>query len=85
MMKTMSKSASHNSPTPKNLQRAFEHAVRDIYEAGLSGKISQYRTSIAQKIGVKAPSSPGCAEKQALADAAKALAQLWKISPHFTR
>lgn len=81
----MNKSTEHNSPTPKNLQRAFEHAVRDIYEAGLSGKISPYRTPIAQRIGVKAPSSPAHAEKQALTDAAKALAQLWKISPHFTR
>jgi hypothetical protein len=74
-----------NSPAPKNLQRAFEHAVRDIYEVGLGGRISQYRTPIAQRVGVKSPSSPANAEKQALADAAKALAQLWKISPHFTR
>lgn len=81
----INKSAEHNSPKPKNLQRAFEHAVRDIYEAGLTGKVSQYRTPIAQRIGVKAPNSPEHAEKQALADAAKALAQLWKISPHLTR
>jgi hypothetical protein len=81
----INKSMEQTSPTPKNLQRAFEHAVRDIYEVGLSGKISQYRTPIAQRLGVKAPSSPANAEKQALADAAKALAQLWKISPHLTR
>jgi hypothetical protein len=81
----MNKSTEQTSPTPKNLQRAFEHAVRDIYEAGLSGRISDYRTPIAQRIGVKRPSSPATAEKQALADAAKALAQLWKISPHLSR
>lgn len=81
----MNKSVQHNPAVPKNLQRAFEHAVRDIYEAGLSGKISQYRTPIAQRIGAKAASSPAHAEKQALSDAAKALAQLWKISPHLTR
>jgi hypothetical protein len=65
-------------PVTRNLQRSFEHAVRDIYEAGLTGKTSQYRTPIVQRA-----STPACGpveEKRALSDAAKALAQLWKVS-----
>ena len=81
----MNKSAEQKSFAPKNLQRAFEHAVRDIYEAGLTGKVSQYRTPIVQRVGMRTSSSPATAEKQALTDAAKALAQLWKISPHLSR
>ena len=70
---------------PKHLRRAFERAVRDIYEAGVTGKVSEYRTPIAQRPRNAAPVSPGNAEKQALSDAAKALAQLWKVSPHLSR
>jgi hypothetical protein len=55
--------------------------VRDIYQAGLSGKVSQYRTPIAQRAGGANPKSPIDAEKRALSDAAKALAQLWNVSP----
>jgi hypothetical protein len=64
----------------KNLQGAFESAVRDIYQARLTGKASPYRTPIVQRIGVGTSSSRGNAEKQALSDAASALAQLWKVS-----
>jgi hypothetical protein len=65
---------------PKNLKLAFENAVRDIYQAGLTGKISQYRSPIVQRAGVPSPTGLN-AEKQALSDAARALAQLWKVSP----
>lgn len=75
-----SKSAHQPAALPKNLKRTFENAVRDIYQAGLTGKISQYRTPIVQRAGVPNPSGPN-AEKQALSDAAKALAELWKVSP----
>ena len=74
----------NSSAAPKNLQRAFEHAIRDIYEAGVTGKVSQYRSPIAQRPRTE-PVSAGNAEKQALSDAAKALAQLWKVSPHLSR
>lgn len=70
---------------PQNLQRSFEHAVRDIYQASVTGKISSYRTPIVQRAGTGASTSPANAEKQALTDAAKALAQLWKVSPNATR
>ena len=73
-----SKTAHQPAALPENLKRTFENAVRDIYQAGLTGKISQQRTPIVQRAGV--PSGLN-AEKQALSDAAKALAQLWKVSP----
>ncbi len=75
----ISKKVEQPIPQPKNLQRAFEHAVRDIYQVGLTGKVSQYRTPIVQRTGHAPSSSPLNAEKQAVSDAAKALAQLWKI------
>jgi hypothetical protein len=65
----------------KNLKRSFECAVRDIYQVGLTGKVSQYRTPIAQRAGTTLGGSPVDAEKRALSDAARALAQLWKVSP----
>jgi hypothetical protein len=68
-------------PPAKHLKRAFECAVRDIYEVGLTGKVSQYRTPIAQRAGTGAVGSSVEAEKRALSDAARALAQLWKVSP----
>lgn len=63
----------------KNLQGAFESAVQDIYQVRLTGKASRYRTPIVQRPGTTSASS-GDPEKRALSDAAKALAQLWKIS-----
>jgi hypothetical protein len=68
-------------PPTKNLQRSFENAVRDIYEVSLTGKVSRYRTPIAKRTPTAAPESFVSAEKRALSDAAKALAQLWKVSP----
>jgi hypothetical protein len=65
----------------KNLRRVFECAVRDIYQVGLTGKISQYRTPIVQRARASAEGSSVDAEKRALSDAARALAQLWKVSP----
>ena len=66
-------------PVETNLKRAFENAVRDIYQAGLNGKISNYRTPIAQRARAFVGSSEN-AQKKALSDAARALAQLWKVS-----
>jgi len=76
-----SKAAEKVQPLPGNLKREFENAVRNIYEAGLTGKTSKYRKPIFQRSGTTAPESGANAEKRALADAAKALAQLWKVSP----
>lgn len=70
-------------PVPAmNLQRTFENAVRDIYQAGLKGKASAQRSPIVQRPFRTAEPSPANAQKQALTDAAKALAQLWNLNPH---
>jgi hypothetical protein len=62
-----------------NLKRTFENAVRDIYEADLSRKASNYRKPIVQR--PRMPAEPSAnTQKKALSDAAKALAQLWKVA-----
>jgi hypothetical protein len=72
-------------PVTMNLKRAFENAVRDIYETSLNGKASRYRTPIVQRAGTAASESKANAEKRALSDAARALAQLWKVTPTSSR
>ncbi len=50
----------------------------DIHQADLAAKKRQYRTPIVQRgkiLGI----SQAAAEKRALSDAARALAQLWKV------
>ncbi len=68
-------------PVSKNLQRVFESAVRDIYEVSITGKASRSRTPIARRVSVSSVHE----EKRALSDAAKALAQLWRVSPNSVR
>ena len=66
-------------PPPDDLRRVFETAVCDIRQADLAAKKKlQYRTPIVQRgrvLGV----SQAAAEKRALSDAARALAQLWNV------
>lgn len=81
----MMNKTSQERSVPKNLQRTFETAVRDIYQVSLTGKVSQYRTPIVQRAGAAAQESYLSAEKRALSDAAKALAQLWRVSPTSSR
>lgn len=69
----------------KDLKRTFETAVRDIYEVSLTGRGSNYRRPIVQRAGTGPSESPNNAEKRALSDAARALAQLWKIAPSSSR
>jgi hypothetical protein len=76
-----SKTPAQALPVTMNLKRTFENAVRDIYQAGLDGKTSHYRTPIVQRAGTSAVESKANAEKRALSDAARALAQLWKVTP----
>jgi hypothetical protein len=80
-----SKSAQQPLPLSKNLKRTFESAVREVYQAGVSGKDAWYRRPIAQRAKRAASESAGNTEKRALSDAAKALAQLWKVSPNTSR
>lgn len=80
-----SKTPAQVLPVTMNLKRTFENAVRDIYEAGLEGGASRQRTPIVQRAGLSAVESKANAEKRALSDAARALAQLWKVTPTSSR
>jgi hypothetical protein len=75
------KSRQDSLPISKDLQRTFEAALRDIYQVGLTGKASRYRTPIVQRPRTAPSESYLSAEKRAVTDAAKALAQLWRVSP----
>lgn len=66
----------HIPQVDMNLKRTFENAVRDIYQAGLNVS----RRPIVPRPTESAQSS-STMQKKALSDAAKALAQLWKVSP----
>lgn len=64
--------------SPEVLRQAFEAAVCDIHHADIAAKKLRYRTPIVQRKGFLGISKDS-AEKRALADAARALAQLWKV------
>jgi hypothetical protein len=81
----ISKASQQSLPASGNLKRAFENAVRDIYEVGLTGQASRYRRPIVQRAGRAVPESSLSAEKRALSDAATALARLWKVAPNSAR
>jgi hypothetical protein len=65
--------------SPNDLKHVFEAAVCEIHQADLAAKKKlQYRAPIvarARVLGI----SQASAEKRALSDAARALAQLWKV------
>jgi len=77
----MEQSLESRRPTsPEDLRHVFEAAVCEIHqaEAGAAAKRLQYRAPIvsrAKLLGI----SQADAEKRALSDAARALAQLWKV------
>jgi hypothetical protein len=66
-------------PAAEDLRRAFETALCEIHQADLAAKKRlQYRIPIverARRLGI----SKADAEKRALTDAVRALAQLWKV------
>ncbi len=67
------------SPSPENLRRVFETAVCEIHHADRAAqKRLQHQTPIVSRARILGLSKAG-AEKQALTDAARALAQLWKV------
>jgi len=67
------------SPSSEDLRRAFETAVCEIHQSDLAAKKGlQYRTPIVQRARFFGISRPD-AEKRAVTDAARALAQLWKV------
>jgi len=67
------------SPSAEDLKRVFETAVCEIHQAEVDAKKGlHYRAPIVSRARVLGLSQAG-AEKRALSDAARALAQLWKI------
>jgi len=69
-------------PLARKLKHEFENAVRDVYQTAIGGKNANYRKPIFRRSGDPNADSKVNAEKRAVADAAKALAQLWKIAPN---
>lgn len=69
----------HRSPSAEDLRRAFETAVCELHQADRSAKKQmQYRSPIVQRARIFGLSKAD-AEKRALSDAARALAELWKV------
>jgi hypothetical protein len=66
----------HHPSSPEDLRQAFETAVCEIHRADLAAKARS--APIVPRARLLGLSQAG-AEKRALSDAARALAQLWKI------
>lgn len=80
MPKTSMRGFEPNRPLmADDLKRVFENAVSELRETDLAlKKRLRYRTPIFQRRDIVG-ASQGNAEKRALTDAARALAQLWKV------
>jgi hypothetical protein len=71
--------ASTSSVSPDDLRRAFESAVREIHHASIAaGHKPKRGIPIVPRARILGSAKPD-AEKRALSDAARALAQLWKV------
>jgi hypothetical protein len=67
------------SPSPEDLKQVFESAVCEIHQADVEAKKRlKYGAPIVSRARILGLSQAG-AEKRALTDAARALAQLWKV------
>ncbi len=68
------------APSADELKRIFEKAVCEIHHSEKAARNKpEYRSPIVQRRNFSGVSGAG-AEKRAMSDAAKALAQLWKVS-----
>jgi hypothetical protein len=68
-----------------DLKHIFEAAVCELHHPDmLAPKNPQYRMPIVQRRSLPSV-TPASAEKRAVSDAARALAQLWKVSAHVAR
>jgi hypothetical protein len=84
--KTMSAIASKIAHTSLvgDPKQTFESAIAQIQKSGQRG--SQYRTPIGMRRRAAVATQVGqVAEKQAVTDAARALAHLWHVSPTLVR
>ena len=70
---------------PKDLQRVFETALGEIQHSQRACQPPAHRTPIFSRPTTTCKPSQEQSEKRAVSDAAYALAQLWKISPHPAR
>jgi hypothetical protein len=69
----------YRSPSADDLRRVFERAVSELHEADSAArKRLWHRTPIVQREEILGNSQAN-GEKRALTDAARALAQLWKV------
>jgi hypothetical protein len=70
----------HRSLSADDLRRVFETAVSELHEADLAARerLLRRRTPIFQRRTIFGISQAD-ADKRALTDAARALAQLWKV------
>jgi hypothetical protein len=62
----------------------FETAVCEIHRVEAAAQGIRYRTPIVQRAAGTTVSRADT-EKRAVSDAARALAQLWQVSPHHAR
>jgi hypothetical protein len=68
----------HRPPSADDLRQAFEVAVYEIHRADAAAMKLRYRAPIVSRAKILRLSREN-AEKRALSDAARALAQLWKV------
>jgi hypothetical protein len=66
-----------------NPKHTFDSALALLHQAESAS--SPGRSAIARRQPITAPASDSSTEKRALTDAARALAQLWNVSPHLVR
>jgi hypothetical protein len=75
----------HRTLAPEDLRRVFESAVCELHEADLTAKKRlPFRSPIVPRQMVLGTSQADV-EKRALSDAARALAELWKVYANPTR
>jgi hypothetical protein len=68
----------HPSPSPEDLRRKFESAVCELHPDLAAQKHLRYRSPIVSRRKILGLSQVD-AEKRAVSDAARALAELWKV------
>jgi hypothetical protein len=78
----MNKVAINTLPEAKDLKKMFETAVCELHDNDRLARSVRYRTPIVQRRTSPAPLTQAGAEKRAVSDAARALAQLWKVQAH---
>jgi len=71
-------------PPQRDLKQVFEQAVGELQPERKRAIVSQRRPIVQRGVAI-APLTPMETEKRALKDAARALAQLWKVSPNPAR